>query len=82
MWLCYAAGLLEKSGFEVKVIDAPARGIDHEEVLTIAGDFSPSLTVVDTSTPSIFNDIDIAVKIKEITGSFIVLVGTHPSALP
>ncbi|MBI5204372.1 MAG: hypothetical protein HZA11_05590, partial [Nitrospirae bacterium] len=25
MWLCYAAGLLEKSGFEVKVIDAPAK---------------------------------------------------------
>lgn len=82
MWLCYAAGLLEKSGFEVKVLDAVAKCITHEEVFKIARDFSPSVTVVDTSTPSIFNDVDAAAKIKDITGSFIVLVGTHPSALP
>jgi len=82
MWLCYAAGLLEKSGFEVKIIDAPACGLSRAEVLKLAADFSPALTVVDTSTPSIFNDVDVAVKIKELTGSFIALVGTHPSALP
>ena len=82
MWLCYAAGLLEKNGFEVKVIDAPAKRMGLDEVLRSAKDFSPSLTVVDTSTPSIFNDVSIAVEIKKDTGSFVVLVGTHPSALP
>lgn len=82
MWLCYAAGLLEKSGFEVKVVDAPARGLTHGELLALAQEFAPSLTVVDTSTPSIFNDVDVAVEIKKITGSFVILVGTHPSALP
>ena len=49
-----------------------------DEVLRSAKDFSPSLTVVDTSTPSIFNDVSIAVEIKKDTGSFVVLVGTHP----
>jgi len=82
MWLCYTAGLLEKSGFEIKIIDAPAGKLNHKTVFKMIEDFSPELTVVDTSTPSIFNDVDVAVKIKESTGSFIILVGTHPSALP
>ena len=82
MWLCYAAGLLEKNGFEVKVIDAPAKRIGIKDVLFQAKAFSPSLTIVDTSTPSIFNDISVAEKIKEMAGSFILLAGTHPSAMP
>lgn len=82
MWLCYAAGLLEHSGFEVKVVDAPARGLDHSQVYKIASDFCPALIVVDTSTPSIVNDVSVASRIKELTGGFTVLVGTHPSALP
>jgi anaerobic magnesium-protoporphyrin IX monomethyl ester cyclase len=82
MWLCYAAGLLEKNGFEVKIIDAPAKRIDTESVLSSAKNFSPELTIVDTSTPSIYNDVDVAAKVKKLTNSFTVLVGTHPSALP
>ena len=82
MWLCYAAGLVEKNGFEVKVIDAPAKGLEIEDILKDARNFMPSLVVVDTSTPSIFNDVYVAAKIKELTGGFVILVGTHPSALP
>ena len=82
MWLCYAAGLAEKNGFEIKVIDAPAKRMGIEDVIKDAKGFVPALTVVDTSTPSIFNDVSAAVKIKEATGSFIILVGTHPSAMP
>lgn len=82
MWLCYAAGLAEKNGFEIKVIDAPAKRMGIEDVIKDAKEFAPALTVVDTSTPSIFNDVNVAVRIKELTGGFIVLAGTHPSALP
>jgi anaerobic magnesium-protoporphyrin IX monomethyl ester cyclase len=82
MWLCYAAGLVEKSGFPVKVIDAPARKSGAEDVLTETAAFGPSLIVVDTSTPSIQNDVEIAARLKEATGAYTVLVGTHPSALP
>ena len=39
-----------------------------DEVLRSAKDFSPSLTVVDTSTPGISNDVSIAVEIKRIQG--------------
>lgn len=82
MWLCYAAGLVEENGFEVKVIDAPAKRLDIESVLSTAKEFAPELTVIDTSTPSIYNDAEIAARVKKITGSFVILVGTHPSALP
>ncbi len=82
MWLCYAAGLLEARGFNVKVVDAPAKRMDAGEVVEIAKAFSPSLVVVDTSTPSIFNDVSVASMIKDETGAFTVLVGPHPSAMP
>ncbi len=82
MWLCYAAGLLEEKGFDVKVMDAPAKKMNIESVLSTVREFSPSLVVMDTSTPSIFNDVGIASQIKELKCSFVVLVGTHPSALP
>jgi len=80
--LSYATGVLEKNGFEVKLVDAPAKGYIREDVITIAKEFSPEMIVIDTSTPSIANDVAVASEIKDATGSFVILVGTHPSALP
>lgn len=82
-WLAYAVGLLDREGFEVKVMDAPAEGCDSTEVKTKARRFNPRLIVIDTSTPSIVSDAKTAEELKKILPkSFIVLVGTHPSALP
>lgn len=81
IWLAYATGALEKEGFQVKLVDAPARGYDLEYVTKIAKRFRPDITVLDTSTPSIVNDIKVADAIKNTTGSFVTLVGTHVSAL-
>lgn len=80
IWLCYAAGVLEKDGFEVKLIDAPASGAGYDEIVKDAEEFAPAMIVIDTSTPSIYNDVNIAERLKESTGAFTVLVGTHPSA--
>jgi len=80
--LSYATGVLEKNGFAVKLIDAPAAGYSKKDVFTLAKDFSPTLIVVDTSTPSIVNDVAVAAEIKDQVGGFVILVGTHPSALP
>lgn len=82
IWLSYATGVLDKEGFDVKLIDAPARGLNLEDVLKLAKEFNPKLIVCDTSTPSIYSDIKVAEKLKESIDSFITLVGTHPSALP
>lgn len=56
LWLSYAAGVLDKEGFELKLIDGPARCISKEECLDEIKAFAPDMVVVDTSTASINND--------------------------
>ena len=82
MWLAYATGGLEQAGFEVKLIDAPGDGYDLSFVLRLVEEFHPELTVLDTSTPSIHNDVEVAEAIKKQIETFLCLVGTHVSALP
>jgi radical SAM superfamily enzyme YgiQ (UPF0313 family) len=83
MWLAYAAGFLEKQGHEVLFIDAPAAGLSREQTEQRITEFSPQLAVVDTSTPSIYSDVEAASGLKrKIPGLFTVLVGVHVSALP
>jgi radical SAM superfamily enzyme YgiQ (UPF0313 family) len=83
IWLAYATGVLEKDGFEVKLVDAPAAGFSLEEVLGLADDFQPRLVVMDTSTPSIHNDTQVAEAIKDcLPDVFVLLVGPHVTALP
>lgn len=80
IWLAYAAGLLETEGFEVKLVDGPGEDITFEESIQRARDWKPQLVVVSTSTPSIENDIAAANALKEATGAYTVLVGTHMTA--
>jgi radical SAM superfamily enzyme YgiQ (UPF0313 family) len=87
MWLAYATGTLEKEGFHVKLVDAPAAGMDENDVLKIAKELKPSLVVIDTSTPSIYSDVKMAEQLKELAASnrelpipVIALVGPHVSA--
>jgi anaerobic magnesium-protoporphyrin IX monomethyl ester cyclase len=83
IWLCYVAGILEKAGHDVKVIDSCAYEYDLEKTLQLVAEFRPELSVIDTSTPSIYSDVKTGVEIKKILPlSFVVLMGTHPSALP
>lgn len=83
MWLTYGAVVLEDAGFEVDLVDAPAEGCDIEYVLSRAKEFNPKMVVLDTSTPSIFNDVEIAARLKDnLPNTFVILVGTHVSALP
>jgi anaerobic magnesium-protoporphyrin IX monomethyl ester cyclase len=82
LMLSYATGVLEKEGFDVKLVDAPAGDINLKDTLRIVKEFDPDLVVVDTSTPSIFNDIKVGEAIKQTTNSFVILVGTHVSVLP
>ncbi|HHT9111851.1 MAG: cobalamin B12-binding domain-containing protein [Planctomycetes bacterium] len=80
MWLAYATGVLGENGFDVDLIDAPADNYSIDDVIERTKKFQPSLIVLDTSTPSIYNDV--AGQLKEICpSSFITLVVTHVSAL-
>jgi anaerobic magnesium-protoporphyrin IX monomethyl ester cyclase len=82
IWLAYCAGVLEREGFQISLLDAPARGLELKDVLEHARRFAPGLVVLDTSTPSIENDVHVAEALKTILpGCFTVMVGTHVSAL-
>ncbi len=83
LWLIYAAALTEKNGFDVSFIDAPARPWNAEQTLHHVAEVTADakLFVLDTSTPSINSDLRFAEQLKEkYPESFIVLVGTHPTA--
>jgi len=80
--LSYCCGVLEKEGFDVKLVDAPAKCYTNEQVLNIIDEFRPQLVVIDTSTPSIKNDVKFLREIKNRINTFVILVGTHASALP
>lgn len=85
LWLIYAAAVCEKDGFEVCFLDAPAKPFNEQESLEIIREngTDTKLFVLDTSTPSIYGDISFAEKLKTvIPAAKVMLVGTHPSALP
>ena len=83
LWLAYCVGVLENEGHEVTFTDAPARGIGLKEIIDQAVELKHRLIVMDTSTPSIENDISVGEDLKRaIPHSYIVMVGTHVSALP
>lgn len=83
LWLIYAAALIEKEGYKIEFLDAPANLMNEEKSFQyITEKFEDTkLVVIDTSTPSINSDVKFAEKIKEkYPDVFILLVGTHPSA--
>ena len=73
---------LEAEGFEVCLVDGPGEDIDLATAIERGRDFKPHLVVVATTTPSIYNDIAAATALKEATGAYTVLVGTHTTAEP
>ncbi|NLI92081.1 MAG: radical SAM protein [Peptococcaceae bacterium] len=83
LWLIYSAAVVEKEGFGIEFLDAPAKRMDEEASFNYIDQRAEGtrLFVIDTSTPSIYSDVTFAGKIKDrYPQSFILLVGTHPSS--
>ena len=80
-WMSYATGAVEQTGVNCKFIDAPGEGWDYGEVEQKAVEFAPDLLVLDTTTPSIYNDIEVLDKLKaKFPRAKFVMVGTHATA--
>jgi radical SAM superfamily enzyme YgiQ (UPF0313 family) len=82
MFMAYAAGCVEEDGNEIMVIDSPAMDLDLEATLDRVKDFKPALAVLNTSTPSINNDMRVGKALKEALGCEIAMMGTHATAEP
>ncbi len=80
---CMAVAFIEKSGFKARVVDAVAKNYSKEDTVRLVRDLSPRLVTVATATPSIYEDIDTAERIKrEIPEATVMLVGRHASWAP
>ena len=83
VWLAQAAAVSDAQGHNVKFFDAPADGLDLEDVCNRLGDFIPEIVVLDTSTGSLSSDLACAQSIKKrYPNVFTIVVGTHPTARP
>lgn len=86
LWLIYAAAYADKYGHDIDFLDAPAKPLDEQASMDIIAkniQVETTLFVLNTSTPSIMSDVAFAAKIKAAyPKSFILLVGTHPTACP
>lgn len=82
MFMAYAAGCVEQDGNEILVIDSPAMDLDLQATLDRVKEFKPQLAVLNTSTPSINNDMRVGKALKDAFGCDIAMMGTHATAEP
>ena len=81
-FLLIAVAVLEAAGHKVGFLDGAALNLTEEKVTEIIRDFWPDMTVIHTTTPSIYNDIYYAEISKKMGVPLTVLVGAHVSAEP
>jgi anaerobic magnesium-protoporphyrin IX monomethyl ester cyclase len=77
IWLSYAAGLLEKHGYKISLVDAPAWGWDGADLKAHLDMFRPDVVVTESNFQSLSNDIEMAKRANE--GSHLVIVGPPAS---
>lgn len=81
-WLAYAAAVLEKNQISTELYDFPALGWDKPRLAKIVKEKQPDFVVLDSTTPSIYSDIECAKIVKENSRAKVIMVGPHVSALP
>lgn len=79
-YLAYAGCALEAAGHSVVHFDAIIEDLDHDQSVAKVVQEKPALVLIDTSTPSIINDILFAKAVKAVVPQAkIILCGTFPS---
>ncbi len=81
-WLAYATAVLERDGIEAKLFDFPAMDWTKRDLENLVKAESPDFVVLDSTTPSIYSDIECAAICKKNSSAKIIMVGPHVSALP
>jgi len=81
IWLSYAAALLETE-HDVRLVDAPGSRMDRKDVIADVKRHKPSMVVLDSSFPSLANDLSVAEDIKKEFDTTVVFVGPPTSQVP
>ena len=79
-WLAYTTAVLEKEGIDTAFYDFPAKDWDKDRLRYLCRTEKPAVVVLDSTTPSIYSDIDCARICKEECGAKIIMVGPHVSS--
>lgn len=81
-YMAGAASVAKEAGHQVLIRDCIAEGSRAAEFLEYIEREKPQVIVLETSTPSIKNDLALAAAVKKVSGARVILAGTHASALP
>src|SRR4030042_2034395 len=65
--LCYVASIAEKSGWEVKLIDAELERLKVENIIKKISDYGPNLIGLTATTPFYHSVLELAGTIKQNT---------------
>lgn len=77
-YLAYATSVLEKEGYECKLVDGIAEHDTEKEFIRKAVDFAPDIILLETSTPTIEVDILMAKSLKKAMGEKVIMVFAGP----
>src|SRR3989338_2911215 len=64
-WLDYCSAGLERDGFDVELFDFPANNWDKDKLASLIREKLPDFVVLDSTTHSIYSDIECAQICKE-----------------
>jgi len=80
--LCYLAAYVrrQRPGIEVRILDAEAERLSHEQTVDRAAEFAPDLVGITANTCVFDSVIDLTALLKP--SAKVVLGGSHPTALP
>ncbi|MFT5733709.1 MAG: anaerobic magnesium-protoporphyrin IX monomethyl ester cyclase, partial [Planctomycetota bacterium] len=73
--LAHVAGLLESEGHEVVIVDGDALGIDAAGALERIRAMEPDVCVLDSSSTSLDQDLELAGRVREVTGALTGMLG-------
>lgn len=81
-WLAYDAAVLEKEGYDVKLVDYIANKQEFEGLYKDTKAYQPDLMVMELTTPSYYSDFEIAHECKRLGAKKIIFVGPHCTVFP
>ncbi|RLE49825.1 MAG: B12-binding domain-containing radical SAM protein [Candidatus Methanomethylicota archaeon] len=81
--LAYLAAVLEKNGYDVKILDAPVLDYTFEDVKREVRSYDPDVVGVTSTTPTIYDAIRTVNAAKEAKPEvFTIIGGPHPTFMP
>ncbi len=80
LFMAYAAALLEREGFEVRVIDAVPLNLRLAELVERVRECRPDAVLLEPNAATIDDTLALLVRLREFSDARFVLAGTHATA--